>query len=148
MSDIEKRKYTQQLMLILIVSAVVGGVLAHGSAVFNKFSIHDDIGNFTIGSTYASGRWGLGWLEKLYRLIFGTHYVYSSPVFNAAVTFLLIALLAFVVIKLLDIKNTAVIIGAAEELFHFSGNRYKIGGRVQRRDTGGLYQRVRQAECV
>lgn len=41
-------------------AAVIIGFFAHGLALFNKYSFHDDVYClFTVGSTFSSGRWML-----------------------------------------------------------------------------------------
>ena len=46
---------------VAFLSTLIWGVLAHGMALFNKFSFHDDLENFYgVGNTYVLGRWMLG----------------------------------------------------------------------------------------
>ena len=86
-------------------SVYIWGILAHGMALFNKLSFHDDARSlFKLGSTYPSGRWMLGILSELEKLFYmdGS---FSLPLFNGFLSMLFIALAACTIISLLDIKN-------------------------------------------
>ena len=78
-------------------------------AVFNKYSIHDDIHNlFTLGATTELGRWGLDILQHLSGIFFGKFggsQVYSISIvqFFYIVVFLSISL--YLMVKLLGIKS-------------------------------------------
>lgn len=60
-----------RMFRVCVVSAIVCALIAHGMGLFNKYSFHDDSDAFTsVGATYSSGRWMLGWLGSLMELIF------------------------------------------------------------------------------
>jgi len=88
----------------IILSSFVFGLLAHGMALFNQFSIHDDVFCiFDVGSTYCLGRWFLEILQKITSTIFICHY--STPLFKGLLSILFIALSCCFVVKTLKIKN-------------------------------------------
>jgi len=100
------------------VSALITGFLTHSFIFYNKISYADDSRHyFNLGSTYASGRWGLGVIEKI-REIFGLQN-YSSSLINGVVSVILLAVFALLLVRLLDIKRTldAVLIGAYVVIF-------------------------------
>ena len=95
---------------VAFLSTLIWGVLAHGMALFNKFSFHDDLENFYgVGNTYVLGRWMLGVCDDLGKKIFGsTHF--SMPLFNGLWTILAIAVAVSLLIELLEIKNEWLIV--------------------------------------
>lgn len=97
--NMEKRyKYT-------FVSIFIWGIVAHGMALFNKFSFHDDAAFlFDVGGTYSFGRWMLGVLGELETKFFGGSN-YSLPVCNGICTLLFFAIIACIFINLFEIRN-------------------------------------------
>ena len=91
---------------IVFLSSIICGILTHGMALFNKYSFHDDAGDlFRVGSTVSSGRWMLGVLYKAYLVVFGDSH-YSLPLLNGVISILCIAVSAYLIIRLLDIRLT------------------------------------------
>ncbi len=92
---------------VTFCSAVIFGVLAHGTGLFNKFSHHDDILLlFGTGTTFTSGRWMLhviGWLEEC---LFGPSH-YSMPLFNGMFSLLCCGIIACLIVSLMDIRGKA-----------------------------------------
>lgn len=86
---------------------LVAGVLAHGVALFNKLSWHDDLNHGFLLSqqkAVAVGRWlraALGWAVSK---VFGGKNL-SLPLVYGAASLLLIALSAHVLIRLFDIRR-------------------------------------------
>lgn len=75
------------------------GVIAYGSVMFNKYSFNDEIiSTQSVGATYTSGRWMLGWLSQLMELLFNGPC--SFPVINDIVSLFFLSLCAFLLIKL------------------------------------------------
>lgn len=90
---------------LVFASVYFWGILAHGMALFNKFSFHDDTRNlFKLGSTYRSGRWMLGILGE-FEKFFYMDGSFSLPLFNGFLSMLFIALAVCIIIALLDIKS-------------------------------------------
>lgn len=89
---------------ITFLSAIIFGVVSQGMGLFNKFSFHDDANIFSVGATYSSGRWMLGILENLEKLLFGDG-SYSLPLFNGLVSIICIALAACILVSVIDMKN-------------------------------------------
>ncbi|MDE6538835.1 MAG: glucosyltransferase domain-containing protein [Ruminococcus sp.] len=114
-----KVKNLDRRIWVVLFSSIIWGVFAHGMALFNKYSVHDDISAlFSIGTTYTSGRWTLAILGKLYRILFGGGY-YSIPLFNGFISILCIALSAYLIINLLDIKSIGLCISITGILITF-----------------------------
>lgn len=97
--NMEKRyKYT-------FVSIFIWGIVAHGMALFNKYSFHDDAAFlFDVGGTYSFGRWMLGVLGELETKFFGGSN-YSLPVCNGICTLLFMAIIACIFVNLFEIRN-------------------------------------------
>ncbi|MDE5763569.1 MAG: glucosyltransferase domain-containing protein [Ruminococcus sp.] len=114
-----KIKKSDRRIWVVLFSSVVYGIFAHGIALFNKYSIHDDA-NFLFGTgiTYTSGRWGLGIIGKLYKILFGGGF-YSLPLFNGFISILCIAASAYLIINLLNIKHTLLCISITGILISF-----------------------------
>ncbi len=92
---------------VTFISGILFGILAHGTAIFNKLSYHDDAAAlFGLGLTLKSGRWMLDLLGriKLYGLFHGTA-LYSTNTFNALFSIFFIAIAACIAVKFFDIKN-------------------------------------------
>lgn len=104
---------------IVLFSSVCWGILAHGMALFNKYSVYDDNKYmFKIGATYSSGRWMLDLLGKIYLYLFGGGF-YSLPLFNGAVTIMLIAVSAYLMIHILDIRQTGLCVAVTGIMIAF-----------------------------
>ena len=93
------------------LSALVCGLAAHGMALTNKFSTHDDIlALFWTGSTIASGRWMLhviGWMETL---LFGDGH-FSLPMMNGLFSLCCVGLAAAWITNLLKIRRRSYAVG-------------------------------------
>lgn len=92
---------------VTFISGILFGIAAHGTAIFNKLSYHDDAAAlFGLGLTLKSGRWMLDLLGRiqLYTL-FGGISLYSTNTFNALVSILFIAAAACIAVEFFDIKN-------------------------------------------
>jgi len=86
-------------------STMICGILAHGIALFNKYSWHDDLFfMFSPGSTVAAGRWSLhllSWIEDLFFL--DGHF--SMPLYNGIIAIFCIAVTACMLVKMLKIRS-------------------------------------------
>lgn len=90
---------------LAVVVTFLFGVLSHGIAMFQKFSINDDaVCFFEIGATFQSGRWMLGILAKAEELFFRDGQ-YSMPLYNSVVSFALLSLTACLIIKLFQVRK-------------------------------------------
>ena len=90
--------------LFLIVSGgIFWGILAHGMALFHKFSYHDDTSAFnSVGVSYPAGRWMLGLMGDFVKKATGGR-LYSLPIINGLVTILCIALILYLVYQMTDL---------------------------------------------
>lgn len=85
----------------VVCATLVFGVLAHGSALFNKYSMVDDPQYlFGMGYTFRSGRWFLGILGSLVRWFTGSPN-FSLPLYSGILCLAVLALCACVLIPLL-----------------------------------------------
>ena len=85
-------------------SSFAFGILSQGMGLFNKLSVHDDVMNYGVGATYMSGRWMLEILSRWEISVFGDGH-YSLPCYNGFFAIFLIALSAYLVIHILEIKS-------------------------------------------
>lgn len=100
------------------LSALVVGFITHSFIFYNKISYADDSRYyFNLGNTYASGRWGLGVIEKVNNWL-GLQ-SYSLSLANGVVSILLLAVFAMVVVHILNIKKSldATLVGAYVVVF-------------------------------
>ncbi len=97
--------------VIIMLSGFAWGIVAHGMAMFNKFSYHDDVPWFNgVGETYGLGRWALGAFGTLTeKILMGRNY--SLPVFNGLLTIAAICFMACIICHAFRIEDTAVMIG-------------------------------------
>ncbi len=99
------------------IAVLIMGLMAHGFAMFNRLSVHDNSHClFSIGATFEVNRWGLG---LIYRLQVYTTKTFSLPWFNGLLSVIFIACAAMVMMKIFDIKSklVAVIIGGLMVVF-------------------------------
>lgn len=114
-----KVKKLDKRIWVVLFSSVIWGIFAHGMALFNKYSVFDDSKLlFDIGATVKSGRWGLEILGKLYKIFFGGGY-YSIPLFNGFISIMCIAVSAYLIINLLNIKQMRLCISITGILITF-----------------------------
>lgn len=99
------------IIKLILLTTLICGLFAHGFMFFNKISYHDDAFNYYgIGVTVSSGRWMLYVMRFLMVTLFGES-LFSIPVFNGFVSLALLAVISFVVIKMLNItKKVSVVI--------------------------------------
>lgn len=91
--------------LIIYCSSIVFGIMAHGIALVNKYSFHDDASAINgLGATYSSGRWMLGFMERIFRVLFGSNH-YSLPLFNGMIVIICIASIVFIISVQLQIES-------------------------------------------
>ena len=92
-------------MQIILSSAFVFGVIAHGTMLFNKFSYFDDAEAFNgVGQTINLGRWALYILKQAMMGVFGTKHI-SLPLFNGGLLILMIAGMYLLIADYLDIRS-------------------------------------------
>ncbi|MBR0172932.1 MAG: glucosyltransferase domain-containing protein [Lachnospiraceae bacterium] len=92
---------------LTFLTALAAGFAAHAAAFFGNLSYHDDVYNlFDVGNTWYLGRFTLGVLGKLVRLVTGTSH-FSLPWFHGTVTLLLLAVTACLLCELFDITDRA-----------------------------------------
>lgn len=95
---------------LTLISCFFTALCAHGQALFNKISYHDDIICFhAVGATFDYGRWMLSIVGNAMKALTGmTHY--STPTLNGIITILFLAISAYLIIKQCQIKNSAAVI--------------------------------------
>ncbi len=103
---------------LILISAGLWGLLAHGMALCNKYSFHDDATLFDVGATYSSGRWMLGFLDEYVIKLTGSPH-YSLPLFNGLSVILFIGLACILLSDLLEIEDVAMNIGLAGIMMAF-----------------------------
>ena len=90
---------------VCLISTFVWGLLSHGIALTNKFSLADDIHFlFSVGYTTVSGRWFLGVLGKLVSFLFGSPN-FSLPLFGGLLTIFFTSLSSCVLVHWMDLKS-------------------------------------------
>ncbi|MBQ8072547.1 MAG: glucosyltransferase domain-containing protein [Clostridia bacterium] len=86
------------------LGALIGGLVAQGMGLFNKFSWHDDIFQlFGTGATITSGRWMLQVLMEAEDLLFGGHC--SLPLLHGFFALLCVGASAGLMVALLRIRR-------------------------------------------
>lgn len=97
-------KFDDRYKIIVIASLIIG-VFSHGMALFNKYSVHDDVGAmFWTGTTFPLGRWALDIFGRVETAFFGDGH-YSLPLYNGIVSILCIAIVTCIMCSLLEINN-------------------------------------------
>lgn len=85
--------------------ALAAGFAAHAAAFFGNLSYHDDIYDlFDVGTTWYTGRFTLGVLGKLVRVLTGTSH-FSLPWFHGLMTLLLLAVTACLLCELFAVTE-------------------------------------------
>ena len=92
------------LYKITFIFTFIWGIFAHGMALFNKYSFHDDMTNiyYGTGATISSGRW---MLEIFNRVKLYLNFYYSIPVFYGFLVILLIAVINVLLVEFFSVKN-------------------------------------------
>ncbi|SEB00864.1 Glucosyl transferase GtrII [Pseudobutyrivibrio sp. ACV-2] len=107
-SKIEKlfecvQEHFSEQQRITFIATMVLGLIAHGYALFNRISYHDNAAClFSLGGTYESGRWALGFI---YDFQMKTTKLFAVPVFNGLLSMIFIALSAMLIIELFNVRN-------------------------------------------
>lgn len=104
MLQIEWETYKDKYKSIILYT-FLWGILAHGIMMFNKFSFFDELHYmFGVGHTYPLGRWMLGLLETVTRVLFGSA-IYSLPVLNGAISLLAIGISVCFMVRILEVES-------------------------------------------
>lgn len=115
---IQKVKDDGRISLIMI-SSLAWGLLAHGMAMFNKYSYHDDVPHFNgVGVTYELGRWFLAISGRLASAFFGSKN-YSIPLFEGVLTIVAIAIMTYIICCKLTIENKILIVALSSVMVCF-----------------------------
>ncbi|MBR0093610.1 MAG: glucosyltransferase domain-containing protein [Lachnospiraceae bacterium] len=109
----EQKRFTVKREYLVILAATFSfAIVAHGSAMFQKFSILDDpVYLFDVGATYTSGRWMLYLLYRFTR--FAGYSAYSLPIFNSLVSFFFLAVVSCILTELFSIRRTGSLIAVS-----------------------------------
>ena len=95
---------------LIALCSFAWGIIAHGMALFNKYSYHDDVPWFNgVGETYGLGRWALGASGDITEFLFQSRN-YSIPVFNGILTIAAVAAIVYILCKKLRIYDRYLII--------------------------------------
>ena len=84
------------------LSAVIFGIITHIHIFSVNYVFHDSVDIDTLGVSYTSGRWALGFMEELAERFVG---VYQLPFINGFISIFFIALAAMMVVNALKVKN-------------------------------------------
>ena len=102
--------YKESRFRLIMISTFLWGFAAHGMAMLNKYSYHDDVPWFNgVGETYGLGRWSLGLSGKISEYFYCSRN-YSLPLFNGILTILSVALIVYILCRRLDIKNRVLLV--------------------------------------
>lgn len=105
-----KWKKLEEQYKIAIFATLFAGVITHGYAMTNLILYHDAAyWRNTVGATYSSGRWMLGFLGEhgLIGRLFG---VYSIPFFQGCIAIILLMVINCLIVNLLEIKQKVLVI--------------------------------------
>ncbi len=93
-----------------MLSSFAWGIFAHGMALFNKYSYHDDVPWFNgVGETYGLGRWFLGFAGSNVPKLFGSRN-YSTPLYCGLLTIAAVGLMVWLISRRLRIEDTPLLI--------------------------------------
>lgn len=88
---------------LIALTAFMMGIITHGEMIFYKISMHDDIGLFFSSCGIPQGRWAGMEYDMLVRRLFGAKY--STPVFGGLLSIMFIAICAWLLVDMLEIKK-------------------------------------------
>ncbi len=96
-------------ILTILISSLAWAFVAHIMMLTNKYSVFDDSFLFSVGATYTSGRWMLGFLGYLVSGFFmGGHY--SLPVINGVLSILFVIGIQIILSDLLEIYHPIMLV--------------------------------------
>lgn len=96
-------------LVIIIASVFAFGFFAHGMALFNKISIHDDTVNILTSPGIRSGRWAGEFLDTYFLTPVFDLFI-STPLFNGILAFVVIALSVYILCVHFEIKTTIIMV--------------------------------------
>lgn len=106
-------------------AVLICGLVTHGYILTNKISYHDDSVNyFGVGTTFESGRWALGLIQKFLTKI--DFFNYSSSWWNGLLSILLVAVCAMILSELFQIKHTGYAVFSGGTTHFISGDDFII----------------------
>ncbi len=101
--------FDKKRILIILLSCLSWAFIAHIMMLTNKYSVSDDSFLFSVGATYTSGRWMLGFLGYLDSGFFmGGHY--SLPATNGLLAILFGCACLILITDLLEISQPVLLI--------------------------------------
>ena len=115
----EKRIQVSHSFWCALSGALAFGIVAHGMALFNKLSFHDDIFSiFMTGSTIKLGRWMLYVLVELEKWFYGNGH-FSIPAVNGIISLVCVGLSAGLLVQHFQIRSKmlSALLGAVMAVF-------------------------------
>lgn len=96
-------------ILTVLISSLIWGLLVHGEVLFNLYAFYDNADLFNIGGTFEQGRWFLGVISWLTMYVSGAP-LYTTPLLNGLFAIIFIGISSYLIINILEIKNTLIVI--------------------------------------
>ena len=93
----------------IFISTFIWGFIAHGTALTNKYSMHDDIALSLLGLTVSGGRWFLQILGDMASAFLQSP-ILSLPLINGLLAILCISISAYLIITLFEVKHISMCI--------------------------------------
>lgn len=95
--------------ILVIISTVIAGLIAHGFAMANFIGSKDALGVYDgLGNLSDSGRWGLELISLFVKFLFGG-IILPIPYLNLILSIIFIVVGNIFIIKIIDIKNKIII---------------------------------------
>lgn len=112
----QMKKNISKAQKTTFITSMIIGILTHLYALTNNYLYHDSSDLFGLGSTYQSGRWGLGLINDV---LVKFNLCYVSPGVNGILSIILIAITGMIIIKVFNIKSciSAALIGGVLVVF-------------------------------
>lgn len=105
-SDKEGFSDRNKKLKVVLFTALIVGILAHGMALFNEYAIGDTTFYlFDVGATLTSGRWFLHFMGQAVHYVFDGKY--AVPLLIGVVSLLFLSASSYLIIELMDLKKTS-----------------------------------------
>ena len=111
------QRYEVKVLIKVLISTIVVGLFAHGSAIFNRISYHDDSFMCFSSAGSTSGRWAGDVIDFVFKHLFWNYL--STPVYFGFFALIFFSGTSYLICSLLRVKKTATIIIVSSLLVSF-----------------------------
>lgn len=105
-SELEKDK---SIIKIVFISSIIIFIFSYLHSLTHEIAFHDNAWLESMGATFSLGRFSAAIIYYIFKIFLGERYI-TTPVLNGIMCYIFLFFITYIIIKMLNIKNTISII--------------------------------------